>query len=151
MRIILILSLLVMISCSTSKRIASYPIVTIALPNNEEGTIVIRSSGQGDNEFDAVLNAEKKAFNTLFFHGFSSSIQTRAIIENENQVRQTSPKFFDSFFANGTYKEFIVNTSNYTNIQRVGKYYYLNRDLKINLRSLKIYLENNGIIRKFGY
>lgn len=138
-------------SCAGNKRVASLPVVTIALPSNEEGTIMIRSSGQGDSENSAVFNSEEKAFNTLFFYGLPSSAQVRPLIENESEIRRSNPQFFNEFFSSGAYKNFIVNSYNYSGVQKTGKTYYLNRDIKINLRSLRSYLENKGIIRKFGY
>jgi len=138
-------------ACSSSKKVASLPVVTIALANSEEGTILIRSSGQGESETKAVLNSEMKAFNTLFFYGFPTSVQTRPMIENESEAKRSNSKFFDDFFENGEYRNFIINSYNYTGVQKTGSYYYLNRDIKINLRSLRSHLENKGIIRKFGF
>ncbi len=149
--IIVSFQLLFLSSCSTSKKVASIPVVTIALSNSEEGSILIRSSGQGESESKAVLNSETKAFNTLFFYGFPSSVQTRPMIENESEAKRLNSKFFDDFYENGEYRNFIINSYNYTGVQKTGKYYYLNRDIKINLRSLRTHLENKGIIRKFGY
>jgi len=150
---ILLISLqsLFFVACSSSKKVASFPIVTVALPNSEEGTILIRSSGQGQTEGNAVDNSETKAFKTLFFYGFPSSVQIRPLIENENEAKRINPIFFEDFFEKKDYKNFIVNSSTYANSQKVGNYYYLNRDIKINLRSLRNHLENKGIIRKFGY
>lgn len=149
--IIVSFQLLLLSACSSSKRVASLPVVTIALANSEEGTILIRSSGQGESETKAVLNSEIKAFNTLFFHGFPSSVQTRPMIENESEAKRSNSNFFDDFFENGEYRNFIINSYNYTGVHKTGSYYYLNRDIKINLRSLRTHLENKGIIRKFGY
>ncbi|HMJ48368.1 MAG TPA: hypothetical protein VK498_13630 [Ferruginibacter sp.] len=139
------------ISCSNSKKIASFPEITVALPGAGEGTITIRSSGQGETEAKAVSAAEKKAFNTLLFYGLPSSVQTRPMIENEAESKRTNSQFFDDFLENGEYKKFITKSYNYSNVQKVGKYYYLNRDVNINLRSLRAQLENKGLIRKFGY
>ena len=149
--IIVCFQLLFFSGCSSTKKVASLPVVTIALANNEEGIILIRSSGQGENETKAVLNSEIKAFNTLFFYGFTSSVQTRPLIENESEAKRSNSKFFYNFFENEEYRNFIVSSYNYTGVQKTSNYYYLNRDLKINLRSLRTHLENKGIIRKFGY
>lgn len=139
------------ISCSSSQKVATYPVVTIALPNTTEGVIIIRSSGQGETESGAVAAAEKKAFTTLLFYGIPASVQTRPIVENESEVRRTNAQFFDDFLENGGYKPFMTTSYNYSTVQKTGKYYYLNRDVTINLRSLRAQLENKGIIRKFGY
>lgn len=138
-------------SCTSSKKAATLPVVTIALSNSEEGTILVRSSGQGESEAKAVANSEIKAFNTLLFYGYPSSVQTRPMIENETEAKRLNSKFFSDFFENAEYKSFIINSYNYAGVQKEGKLYYPNRDIKINLRSLRTHLENKGIIRKFGY
>ena len=148
-----ITSLLLLISlcyCSGTK-VATYPVETVALPNAEDGTIVIRSSGQGENKPSAVENAEKKAFNTLLFYGYPSSVQTRPMVENESAAKNANSGFFNEFFDNKGYSNFIVSSLDEGSDKRVGKYIYLKRVIKINLRSLRTYLENKGIVRKFGY
>ena len=76
------------------------------------------------------------------------NVDADSIIVDENI---TDDEFFDDFFENGEYRNFIINSYNYTGVQKTGSYYYLNRDIKINLRSLRSHLENKGIIRKFGF
>ncbi|MDX2048727.1 MAG: hypothetical protein SFU87_18210 [Chitinophagaceae bacterium] len=149
-KILLYIFFWIAIGCSTNK-LSTLSTQVIALPNNEEGTILIRSSGHGSNESEAVKVAEKKAFTALLFYGLPSSIQTTPLIEIESHTKKKNISFFDSFFENNDYKYFMVSSATYNNSQRAGKYIHLNRDIKINIRSLRYHLEKNGIIRKFGY
>jgi len=138
------------VNCASNK-IGTVSTQVVALSGTEDGTISIRSTGQGNKEADAVKTAEIRAFNTLIFYGLTSSVQTRPMVENESEVKKKHASFFDNFFEKGGYKNFIVSSSTSTSSQKAGKYIYLNRDIKINLRSLRTNLETNNIIRKFGY
>ena len=141
----------ILLSSACSKKPVIFPIVTMALPNNEESTILIRSSGTGKNITAAVDDAERKAFNTLLFYGYPSSVQSRPLIDNKADAIQKNPTYFNDFFDKKTYKNFIVYSNNFMNEQKSQNTYYLVRQLKINLRILRTDLENNGIIRKFGF
>ena len=143
----------VVMVCSCSKKVVPAPVemMTIALPNQEEGTIVLRSSGQAKNEALAIDDADKKAFRTLLFYGIPSSVQSRPVIENEMQSKQANPAFFKNFFDKKDYNTFVVNSSTYSSVKRSSKSHYVIRELKINLRSLRANLESNGVIRKFGF
>ncbi len=138
-------------ACSGSKPMLSKPVVTMALPNSEDGTIIVRSSGTGPSENEAVLNSERKAFSTLMFYGLPSSVQGRPMVEDEAASRRQHAGFYQNFFDNNAYRSFITNAANYSAVEKAGKMYYLTRDIKINLQALRSHLEANGIIRKFGY
>jgi hypothetical protein len=137
-------------SCSPTKNSISHPTVTIALPNDEAGTIIIRSSGEGRTEAEAVQNAEIKAFTTIFYQGFPSSVQKRPLIGNRKEAEGNS-RFFEDFFKGGGYKTFIMQSFNYSLSRTRNKDIFLNRDIKIDLNSLRAHLENQGIIKKFGF
>ncbi len=149
--ILLSLLLFSIYSCHTSRKVFTYPKQLVAVGGSENNTITIRSSGIGKTDVEAVSNAESQAFEALLFQGFPGSVQERPMIDNETESKSLYASFYQGFFTNKNYQSFIINSSNYTGIQKQGGNFYVIRELKINLMSLRTELENKGIIRKFGF
>lgn len=85
---------------------------------------------------------EHTAVYHLLFRGFPSSNQTTALIStSEEQIQKQHPEYFKKMFAENRYKTFVTSSSKIGNMQRVV----------LNVKALKADLEQNSIIRKFGY
>lgn len=122
------------------------------LPATEEGTIYIRSSGFGDNYHEAYADAVKHAFNTLLFQGIPESIQSRPMIEDGSKARQQHPDLFSCFENNSCYQQFLTSAAQPGQRRyKVKNGWAVSTDIKINIRALRSYLEQNNVIRKFGY
>lgn len=121
--------------------------------NEQQGIVTVRSFATADNEKEAVLNAEKNAFNTLFFRGLpNSKNQKSALIgTDENSIKENNKAYFNTLFAS-RYKSFIMSS---VQVAEGTKYKDgstgIALDITINTRALKEDLENNNIIRKFGF
>ena len=112
-----------------------------------EGVIIVRSTGTGSNQRTAMIDAEQQAFKDLFFRGYPTSQQKVPMIGvNENALMQQHKAYFDQFFVN-RYRTFLIRSKPVGNFS--GK--QLTMDVTINIRALRTDLEQNGIIRKFGY
>lgn len=120
---------------------------------SRDGTITMRAIGTGENQQAAITDAEKNAFEVLFFRGLPESEQKIALIgTNEIEEKQKHQTYFDKFYKDQRYKTFLMSsipTANATNIKGGSKSIAV--DVKINVTALRKDLEQNNVIRKFGY
>jgi hypothetical protein len=88
-------------------------------------------------------NPEYKAIYHLLFRGFPESNQKTPLIStSEEEIKKQHPEYFRKFFDEKRYKTFVTSSSkNGDKTKRIV----------INLRALRADLEQNSIIRKFGY
>lgn len=139
-------------TCKPNK--SDHPVVDVAVAtanNIADGTVTVKCSAVGNNETLAMIEAEKKAFRLLLFYGYPSSTpQISPMVEDEAKTLAANPAFFEQFFDKGGYKTFIIRSNN-ASVGTSGLKFYLVRELQINVRSLRPYLEQNNIIRKFGF
>lgn len=117
----------------------------------EQGTILLEVVGYGNGWEKAIEEAEKKAFEVLLFQGLPSSKQDKPFVENEIESRQNNEGFYKDFFENKKYNNFLMKITSQRKPKKVrGKkqsvFYF-----KINTDALRKNLEQNKIIRKFGF
>lgn len=120
----------------------------------KEGTLSITSSGEAKNKQDALFNAEKNAFEVLFFKGVPGSPYSKPLIPvAENAAKSKNSNFFQEFFDNKGYKNYITQHSilsagsrnKNTNLTEAAV------ALTINVASLKRALEQQNVTKKFGF
>ncbi|SNR71683.1 hypothetical protein [Flavobacterium sp. ov086] len=117
------------------------------------GTITMRAIGTGGNQQDAISEAEKSAINVLLFRGLPESEQKTALIgSNESEEIEKHKEYFDKFYTQKRYKSFIMSSIPVGKFARQnGGKKSLPLDVKVNLAALRADLEQNNIIRKFGF
>jgi hypothetical protein len=114
-------------------------------------TIEVRSMGQGNNIEKALYDSEKKAFEILLFRGIpNTSIEDPLVGSNENNIIAKNTVYFNDFFKD-RYKSFIMSIYQSSPSQKRKGIVSVVNDIKINIIALKKDLEDNGIIRKFGF
>ncbi len=149
MKYLIIISCFLFAACSAPKN--TFTSLVKNNPDTEEGTIFLTVSAIGNTKEKAMENCVQNAFETLLFRGVPESIQTRPMIENESQAKSNNPAFFDCFKNETCYKKFVT----YINFQgdgiKVDKGVGISTSLKINIRALRTYLEQNNVVRKFGF
>lgn len=125
------------------------------LGKGEQGTIQLRSIGyvkKSGNIEDAKLEAERNAFNAIFFRGIPGTDIANALIgTNEQEVRSKHSAYFSKFDSEKRFRTFIMASNPTTPIIKEKGYKKITVDLKINIQSLRKDLEQNGVIRKFGF
>lgn len=122
------------------------------LSQDEEGTIVIRTNGFGNKTNDASANAQKSAFYNLIFKGIpGSSVAKLPMVPDENDAYQKHADYFKNLFDNGNYNTFMMYSNIVSEPNVSKKQTSVTIDVKINYNSLRKDLEQNSIIRKFGY
>lgn len=86
---------------------------------------------------------EYKAMYQLLFRGIPNSNQSAPLIStSEEDIKRDFPNYFDVFFKQNRFQTFI--TSSIKNSNGIHK-------VTINVKALRLDLEKNSIIRKFGY
>lgn len=86
---------------------------------------------------------EYAAMYQLLFRGIADSSQRIPLIKvSESAALNSNPTYFENFLKKGRYKTFITSSTKNKNSSR---------RIVINLSALKLDLEYNAIIRKFGY
>lgn len=121
--------------------------------SGKEGTITMRAIGFGTNQEDAIIDAEINSFNVLLFRGLPESEQKIALIgTNEFNEKEKHKDYFNKFYTDKRYKTFMMSSIPTSSLTRhKGGKKSIAVDVKINLLSLRRDLEENNIIRKFGY
>ena len=130
-----------------------YPSAEVNYLSGDENTVTVRVIGVGNNEEKAILNAEQKVFDVLFFRGLPQSVQKLPLIgSNEVEEKAKHKKYFGEFYDKQRHRSFIMSS---IPVSGLAKYKdgqkMISLDVKINLSALRRDLETFGVIRKFGY
>lgn len=140
----------ILISCASKVTIPLTAEVNV-VSEDKYNTIELRSVGYGSNLSNAIYDSERKAFEILFFRGIpNTSIENPLISVDEKAILAKHTTYFNDFFKS-RYKSFIMSEYQASPPQTNKGITSLANDIKINIKSLKKDLENNGIIRKFGF
>lgn len=122
---------------------------------SNQGTINLRSIGYAKNLKsleDAVTDAEKNAFNTILFRGIPGTDVGNAMIGlNEKDIKSKHSSYFNSFYGGKRYKSFMMSSNPTTPIIKKKGYKKITVDITINIQSLRKDLEDNQVIRGFGF
>jgi hypothetical protein len=150
--LVIIILLSVIYSCSSSKQTLTTPSAEVNFLSSIDGTITMRANGIGKSEGEAIGDAMFNAFDVLFFRGLPESEQKNALIgTNENEAREQYKEYFNAFYK-GRYKTFVMSSVPTSDlIKYTGGEKGIAIDVKINVVSLRKDLEQNNIIRKFGF
>lgn len=129
------------------------PSAEVNYVSGNEGTITMRSIGVGTNQMEAIANAEKIAINVILFRGLPESIQKTALIgTSESEEMDKHKDYFEKFYSQNRYRTFIMSSIPVSNlIKQNGGQKSIAADVRVNLVALRKDLEQNNIIRKFGF
>jgi hypothetical protein len=121
--------------------------------SSSDGTLTMNAIGIGKNKEAAIYDAEKNAFEVLFFRGLPNSEQKIALIGyNEAEIKQNNQTYFQKFYNEGRYKTFLMSSNPIGDISKVdGGNRSITMEIKINVSALRKDLEQYNLIRKFGY
>ena len=141
----MLLSVMCIVGCKSPK-----PIYNAVGLHDDANSITLRCNGYGKTETEAVVNAGKYAVEQLLFRGIPNSNQRNPLIgTDEATAKSRFAGYLDDLLENERYLSFLTLT---TPIES-GKYrgtYWTVADITINLRALRMDMEQAGIIRKFG-
>lgn len=129
-----------------------YPSAEVNYLSGDEQTVTVRSVGVGNDKEKAIINAEQKVFDVLFFRGLPESKQKIPLIgSNEQEEKSKHKKYFDSFYDGKRHKTFVMASIPVSNAEAMGRNKMVTVDVKVNLSALRHDLETFNVIRKFGY
>ena len=108
-------------------------------------TVAVTVSRVADDCDDAVLCAEIDAVRALLFTGVPGSGVPRPLIRNEQEARARHAVYFDALLKEGGHARYIVRVAPAASGVRDAWTVIVNHD------ALRIALEQQGVIRRFGY
>lgn len=119
--------------------------------SSDRESVTFRVVGYGSNTKKATVDAEISAIKTICYIGADgTTYSTPMIYVGENKAVDDNPEFFNSFYSE-YYRNFIESSIAVSNLSKDGsKRKCQTFDVKIRAEKLRKYLEQNGIIRKFG-
>jgi hypothetical protein len=146
-------AVLFLISTTYSCSKKMIPTAEVNFVSGNEGTIIMRSIGVGSNQMEAIADAEKSAINVILFRGLPESAQKIALIgTSESEEMDKNKDYFEKFYNQKRYKTFIMSSIPVSDlIKQNGGQKSIAADVKVNLLALRKDLEQNNIIRKFGF
>jgi hypothetical protein len=133
-------------SCKT----ISYSSQVNFLSKETSGIYNIKATGYSTTSRNSILEAERNAFKVIIFKGLPGSDLTVPLVDNESNSMSQNKVYYDRFFDSG-YRSFIMNRNENYLPKKNRNGFQSEVTLKINLESLRRELEQNQIIRKFGY
>ncbi len=120
------------------------------LGKSEPGTIYLSSCGYNKKDKKTYLQAVRNAFETLIFRGIPGSEVNVPFVENETATKEANKKYFNDLFDDGRYKSFITSIVE-SQPTKEFKSKKVCLQMKINQVALRKDMEQNQVIRKFGY
>lgn len=142
---IIVLFALSFIGCETQKSI--YNVTCI---HDDANSITLRCNGYGKSESDAIANAGKNAVEQLLYRGVPNSNQRNPLIGiDESAAKSKHNAYLNDLFGKERYLSFLTQSTLVNSGKDRGTYWSV-ADITINLRALRLDLEQAGIIRKFG-
>lgn len=123
--------------------------VSVVSSTNE--SVTLRSLGYGKHAAQALADAELSAVKLLLFYGAAeTAFRLPMIAEGESAATEKHRSFFTSF-SSTDYKNFVESSVIVTPFgKNEVKQKCITVDVMIRASQLRMYLEQNGIIRKFG-
>jgi len=146
---------IILLCCATlvfqSCKPISYSSEVIFQAKENSGVYIVRAFGYAKKSKDAVLEAEKNAFRVVLFKGLPGTDLSVPLVENESSSMSQNKSFYDKFFDGGGYRSFIMNRNDSYTPKKIRNGYQSEVTIKINIAALRRELEQNQIIRKFGF
>lgn len=116
-----------------------------------ETTVTFRSTGYGKNAKTAAAAAELNAVKTLLFSGAPKTNFSHPFVrENKEEAEKKYDHVLQSLYESG-YKDFVESS---VTVAAFGKDAEKRKcttvDVRIRAKQLRTWLENKGVVRKFG-
>ncbi|KGE85258.1 MAG: hypothetical protein ACE362_06730 [Phaeodactylibacter xiamenensis] len=141
---------LVLLLWSCSKTIIPYERTgKVNAISHENAIVVLSSQGQAEHLDKSVYHAERNAFENLLFKGIPNTNQESPMVPNEYLALEDNGVILERLLVNQGYKRFIMDS--YTSHSSVScGVTFVDQVIKIDLRGLRNFLQEEGITKKFG-
>lgn len=117
-------------------------------------TLSLRVTAYGKKAKEAMENAEQSAIRTILFRGVpgSNQVENPLIGVNEESIQKEHKNYFNDFFEGKRYSSFILSNTPISQFAKdATKKKCIVVDIKVNLQALRSDLEQQKVIRKFGF
>lgn len=143
----------IFLSILTNCSYKTVPTASVNLVSGNNEVVTLRAIGFGVNTEDAIHDAEKNAFNVILFRGLpGTEVKIGLVGTNETAEIEKNQEYFIKFYKGQRYKTFVMSSIPTSDlINNKGSKKSIAVDIKINVVALKRDLEQNNIIRRFGY
>jgi hypothetical protein len=149
---LLLVSLVCVSSCAKKIYPETAEVNFISAP--QSGVATFSAIGYGSNQKEAELDTYTTVFNNVLFKGIPAyGGLSLPMVENERESRSTHQSFYKRFFDERGYMRFI---SSQGSVEKMGKSddkqkTKVKKTMTLNYDLLRRYLEDEGIVRRFGY
>lgn len=114
-------------------------------------TVTFRATGYGKNIKTAVADAEINAIKTLVFIGAPGTVFQVPLVTSDISIVETKHKDIFNELYESAYRNFIESSVTVTSYGKdAEKRKCITLDIRIRAKALRSWLENKGVIRKFG-
>ena len=141
----------VIISAGCSQKFQPQSSEVSLLYKDANGVIAVKSVGYGKDRLAAVTDAQINAFKVVLFRGVPGTNVGIPLVENEQEATSRNPYYVSRFFDQQIFRNFMVAYEESSSLTRAYGTNRISVDVKINFIALRRDLEQNNIIRKFGY
>lgn len=123
----------------------------VSILNSTKDAVSMRCVGYGKKATIASMDAELSAIKTLLFVGAQNTQHSMPLVQEDKAAFENKyRKFFDAFYSK-EYQNFVESSIIVTPYGKNAlKQKCITLDVCIRVNQLRTYLENNGIIRRFG-
>ena len=123
----------------------------VSILNSTKDAVSMRCVGYGIKATIASMDAELSAIKTLLFVGAQNTQHSMPLVQEDKAAFENKyRKFFDAFYSK-EYQNFVESSIIVTPYGKNAlKQKCITLDVCIRVNQLRTYLENNGIIRRFG-
>jgi len=153
---VLWLCLIIILSCTAGKKPAEQKIAyeyqrsgMVNLSRQQNGLLSVNSVQTAENVNKAVSFAEVNALENILFRGIPGSLQADPVISNEKEAMAKSKQALNELILNEGYRTFMTD-SRLTERQDSKGAVTVTQEVTFDIPALRKYLEQNGVIRKFG-
>lgn len=124
----------------------------VTVSNVTDDLVTMRCIGYGKKADIATTDAELSAIKTLIFHGADGVKRCLPLIKGDkSSVEKKFSKEFKNLYEND-FKDFISSSVIVTQFGKNSlKKKCITLDISVRIKQLRTYLENKGVIRKFGF
>jgi len=138
-------------NCSKKSYPTSVVFGEVSYVSYKEDILTLRVGGVGKNMGEAIDNAMAVAISNILFRGIPNSSLNHPMVGIDERTEMAKNKpYFDDLYKYKHYGSFIPSAVPETEAPKNGKPIYISTIIQINITALRMDLENNNIIHKFG-
>jgi len=146
----LVLFILALSACSPKISVPFERTGSVEFYSGDKNTLTVTTNGYAENENKAIYYAERNALENILFRGIPGSNQENPMIANENDAYRISKESLDKLIIREGFRQYMIESSNDGSYKVKGGI-KVKRIVKFDIQAIRKYLEDNMVVRKFGF